>query len=152
MTFAYLFTPFVAWFTAGTLKFIVNSIKAKQSAHKLIGYGGMPSNHSAIVSSITALIAIKEGIEHPAFGVALTFSFIVMLDAASLRRQVGVHASYINKQLTAKSFDHPQKSLNLPLLRERMGHSPIEILAGIVVGILVATLINAIEPAIIAAL
>lgn len=122
--------PFLAWLIAGCLKFLINSMKAKKLAFGLIGYGGLPSNHSAIVSSMVTLIALKEGIDTPAFGVALTLAFIVMLDANSLRRAVGKHAVEINK--LAK--DDPEYQL----LRERMGHTKIEILAGISVGLLVA--------------
>ena len=128
--YVYLLTPFLAWLIAGCLKFLINSMKAKKLAFGLIGYGGLPSNHSAIVSSMVTLIAIKEGIDTPAFGVALTLAFIVMLDANSLRRAVGKHAVEINK--LAK--DDPEYQL----LRERMGHTKIEILAGISVGLLVA--------------
>lgn len=128
--YVYLLTPFLAWLIAGCLKFLINSMKAKKLAFGLIGYGGLPSNHSAIVSSMVALIALKEGIDTPAFGVALTLAFIVMLDANSLRRAVGKHAVEINK--LAK--DDPEYQL----LRERMGHTKIEILAGISVGLLVA--------------
>ncbi|MGA6137462.1 divergent PAP2 family protein [Acinetobacter dispersus] len=130
--YIYLITPFLAWLVAGCLKFLINSIKAKKLAFGLIGYGGLPSNHSAIVSSMAALIVIKEGIDTPAFGVALTLSFIVLLDANSLRRAVGKHAAAIN--LLAKNTPEYQH------LRERMGHTKIEILAGIVVGVFVAYL------------
>lgn len=133
MDFSYALTPFLAWLTAGVIKFIINSFKAKQLAFGQIGYGGLPSNHSAIVSSMTALIAFKDGIGHPAFGVALTFAFIVILDANSLRRQVGKHAVVINK-LAATMLDHQT-------LRERMGHTRIEIAAGILVGIAVAAFV-----------
>lgn len=128
--YLYLITPFFAWLVAGCLKFLINSIKAKHFTFSLIGYGGMPSNHSAIVSSTTALIAFKEGIYSPAFAVALTLSFIVLLDANSLRQQVGQHAKAIN-QINANT---PQKTW----LRERMGHSRIEIFAGVLTGICVA--------------
>lgn len=131
--YIYLITPFLAWLVAGCLKFLINSIKAKKLAFGLIGYGGLPSNHSAIVSSMAALIAIKEGIDTPAFGVALTLSFIVLLDANSLRRAVGKHAAAIN--LLAKNTPDYQH------LRERMGHTKIEILAGVLVGCLVAYLV-----------
>ena len=134
MDFSYVLKPFLAWLVAGVLKFLINSIKAKQLAFGLIGYGGLPSNHSTIVSSITTLIALKEGIGHPAFGVAITLAFIVMLDANSLRRQVGKHATAINK-LANVDLKHQS-------LRERMGHTLIEIVAGIVVGILVAVAVN----------
>ena len=131
---SYALTPFLAWLVAGVTKFIVNSIKARQWAFGLIGYGGMPSNHSAIVSSMAALIALKEGIGHPAFGVAITLAFIVMLDANSLRRQVGKQAQAINQLAT--------NTPNPPRLRERMGHTRLEIAAGIVVGIGVATAVH----------
>jgi acid phosphatase family membrane protein YuiD len=130
MDLSYALTPFLAWLVAGVLKFIINSIKAGQLAFGLIGYGGMPSNHSAIVSSVAALVAFKEGVDHPAFGVALALAFVVMLDANSLRRQVGKHAEAINR-LNVNTPD------SLPL-RERMGHTRWEIGAGIAVGIAVA--------------
>lgn len=135
MDCSYLLTPFLAWLVAGVTKFIVNSIKVKQLAFGLIGYGGLPSNHSAIVSSMAAIIALKEGIGHPAFGVAVALAFIVMLDAISLRRQVGKHAVAINK-LAAGASDHQT-------LRERMGHTRLEIAAGVTVGIAVAATVNA---------
>ncbi|MBV8659035.1 MAG: divergent PAP2 family protein [Burkholderiales bacterium] len=134
MDISYLITPFLAWLVAGTLKFGINSLKARQLSFEQIGYGGLPSNHSAIVSSTAALIALKEGIHHPAFGVAVTVAFVVMLDANSLRRQVGKHAAAIN-QLAASKQGHQT-------LRERMGHSRIEIAAGIAVGILVAVFVQ----------
>ena len=130
MDFSYLLTPFVAWLFAGILKFVINSIRAKKLAFGLIGYGGLPSNHSAIVSSMAALIAFKEGIGNPAFGVALTLAFIVILDASSLRKQVGIQAAAINR------LNH-NSTTELPL-RERMGHTVTEVIAGIVVGIAIA--------------
>ncbi len=130
MDFSYIATPLLAWIVAGSIKFMINSIKARKLAFGLIGYGGLPSNHSAITSSMAALIAFKEGIDCPAFGVAITLAFIVMLDANSLRHQVGKHATAINKlSISTKNYQ---------VLRERMGHTRIEIAAGILVGIAVA--------------
>lgn len=134
MDLSYAATPFAAWFVAGVCKFIINSVKARQLAFGLVGYGGLPSNHSAIVSSMAALIALREGIRHPAFGVAVTLAFVVMLDANSLRKQVGRQARAINK-LAAQADGHQP-------LRERMGHSKLEIAAGIAVGVGVASLVN----------
>ena len=135
MDLSYALTPFLAWLVAGVMKFSINSAKAKQLAFGLIGYGGLPSNHSAIVSSMAALIALKEGIGHPAFGVAITLAFIVMLDANSLRRQVGKHAVAINKLAVGVPDDQ--------YLRELMGHTLFEIAAGIAVGVAVAAAVNA---------
>jgi acid phosphatase family membrane protein YuiD len=135
MSYQYLVTPFVAWFFAGSLKFLINSVATKKVATTLIGYGGFPSNHSAIVCSMAVLIGLREGIENPAFGVAVTLAFIVMLDASSLRKQVGKQAEAIN-QVTRVSLP------SSPVLRERLGHSFIEILAGVAVGAFVALTIN----------
>jgi acid phosphatase family membrane protein YuiD len=132
---SYALTPFLAWLVAGVSKFAINSFKAKKLAFGLIGYGGFPSNHSAIVSSMAALIALKDGMGTPAFGVAVTLAFVVMLDANSLRQQVGKHATAINK-LAADTADHQA-------LRERIGHTRWEIAAGIAVGIAVAAMVNA---------
>ena len=132
---SYLLTPLLAWLLAGSLKFLINSCRAGQPAFGQIGYGGMPSNHSAIVSSMAALIALKHGIDHPAFGVALTLAFIVILDASSLRRQVGKQAQAINRL--------NQERTDVTPLRERMGHTRWEILGGVVCGVALACAVHA---------
>jgi len=130
MDIGYALTPFAAWLVAGCVKFAVNTIRAGRLAFWLIGYGGLPSNHSAIVSSIATLIALREGIGHPAFGVAVALAFIVTLDAVSLRGQVGKHAAAINRLVN----DSPARG---GALRERIGHTKIEVLAGVVTGVVV---------------
>ena len=117
--FEYIATPFLAWLMAGTLKFAINSVKAKRLAFDLIGYGGMPSNHTTIVSSVTFLILMREGLHSPALGLAVAVLFIVMLDAGSLRRQVGRHAAHLNE--LSHSTTH----------RERIGHTAVEMLMGL---------------------
>ena len=134
MDLSYLVTPFLAWLAAGSLKFVINSLRTRRWAFGQIGYGGLPSNHSAIVSSVAALIGFREGISHPAFGVALALAFIVILDAASLREQVGRQAQVVNRLAEADPGFVP--------LRERMGHSRVEIAAGIAVGMVVAWVIH----------
>jgi len=131
----YLITPFFTWLITGCTKFAINCLKEKRLAFDLIGYGGMPSNHSAIVSSITALVAFEEGLNSPAFGVALTFTFIVLLDANSLRNQVGKQAQAINTLIQ-------NHAVEIQPLRERIGHSRLEILAGLATGALCATLLH----------
>jgi acid phosphatase family membrane protein YuiD len=131
--FSYLSTPFLAWFIAGALKFMINYARHGGGAVGLIGYGGMPSNHTAIVASMTVLIALKHGIQEPAFGVALALSFIVVLDASSLRRHVGMHASALNS-LRKEDTDYAP-------LRERIGHSLAEIAGGLATGAVVACMV-----------
>ena len=134
MDLAYLATPLLAWLAAGGLKFAINSIRSGTAAFGLIGYGGLPSNHSAIVSSMATLVGLREGIGHPAFGVALTLAFIVVLDAHSLRRQIGRQAEAINKLTGSSPESQP--------LRERLGHGRLEIAAGIAVGAAVALVVQ----------
>ena len=137
----YLITPFIAWLITGITKFLVNCFREKRMAFHLIGYGGMPSNHSAIVSSTACLIALKEGINHPAFAVAITLSFIVLLDATSLRMKIAEQAKTINQLMS-----HSQLDTQKPL-RERIGHTKLEILAGILLGCAIAVCIHYISGA-----
>lgn len=129
MILTYALTPFVAWLVTGITKFAVNCLKEKRLALDRIGYGGMPSNHSAIVGSMVTLVGLREGIDSPSFGIALTLAFIVVMDAASLRRHVGRQAERINLLSADK---------NLHSLRERLGHTRAEIFCGLMVGAVVA--------------
>ena len=126
----YLIAPFLSWFVTGSVKFLLNSIKNKRFAFDLIGYGGMPSNHAAITSCMTFLIAFKDGINASSFGISLTFTFITILDAVSLRGEVGRHAVVLNK---IADIDYK--------LRERVGHTRVEIAVGILVGFIVALML-----------
>ena len=139
MDFSYIITPFLAWFIAGCAKFTINSLKTGRFAFDLIGYGGLPSNHSSIVSSVVAIIAFKEGLQEPALVIAIALALIVMLDANSLRRQVGRQAAAINK-LNRTANGSPANGA--PALRERIGHTGVEIFAGIFTGIVSAWLVN----------
>ncbi|MGO4382387.1 divergent PAP2 family protein [Pseudoduganella sp. RAF53_2] len=126
MDLAYLLTPVITWITVGPIKFLINSIRARRWAFNLVGNGGFPSNHSAVVSSMATLIALREGIGHPAFGVAVTLCFIVIIDANSLRQHVGRQAAAINR-IAKDAEDHKW-------LRERMGHTKVEIIGGLCTG------------------
>ena len=136
MDIAYLVTPLITWITVGPIKFVINSIKARKLAFNLVGNGGFPSNHSAVVSSMATLIALREGIGHPAFGVAVTLCFIVIIDANSLRQHVGKQAAAINR-VARDDQGHTW-------LRERMGHTLVEIAGGLCTGIAIAHAIHAI--------
>jgi hypothetical protein len=75
---SYAVTPLLAWLVAGSLKFAINSVRAGRPAFGLIGYGGLPSNHTTIVASIAALIALREGLDSPVFGLAVAVCFVVI--------------------------------------------------------------------------
>jgi len=127
MELIYLVTPVLTWMVVGPIKFFISSVRYRRWAFDLVGNGGFPSNHSAVVSSMATLIALREGMGHPAFGVAVTLAFIVMIDANSLRQHVGRHAVTLNRLHEGKA-DHL-------ILRERMGHTRVEIAGGILTGI-----------------
>jgi uncharacterized protein len=135
MELAYLLTPFLTWLVVGPIKFLINSARQRRWAFNLVGNGGFPSNHSSVVTSMATLIALREGMGHPAFGVAVTLAFIVMIDANSLRQHVGRHAAAINR-LAVNDTAHTA-------LRERMGHTVVEIAGGICTGIAMGFVANA---------
>jgi acid phosphatase family membrane protein YuiD len=127
MDISYLVTPVLTWLAVGPIKFLINSARQRRWAFDLVGNGGFPSNHSAVVTSMATLIALREGMDSPAFGVAVTLCFIVMIDANSLRQHVGRQAAAINR-LAGGAAGHTH-------LRERMGHTLVEIGGGIATGI-----------------
>jgi len=134
MDLTYLLTPLLTWLVVGPIKFLINSARQRRWAFNLVGNGGFPSNHSATVTSMATLIALREGMGSPAFGVAVTLCFIVMIDANSLRQHVGRQAAAINRLSDGKGAgDKP--------LRERMGHTLVEIGGGIVTGIIMGNLV-----------
>ena len=135
MDIAYLVTPLLTWITVGPIKFLINSVRARKWAFNLVGNGGFPSNHSAVVSSMATLIALREGIGHPAFGVAVTLCFIVIIDANSLRQHVGRQAAAINRLADGQPAHK--------WLRERMGHTVVEICGGLATGIAIGHLVHA---------
>jgi acid phosphatase family membrane protein YuiD len=135
MDISYLLTPALTWLVVGPIKFLITSARQRRLAFDLVGNGGFPSNHSAVVTSMATLIALREGIGHPAFGVAVTLAFVVMIDANSLRQHVGRQAAAINRLAGASAKP----------LRERMGHTLVEIGGGIVTGILVGYAIHSLS-------
>ncbi|MBV8802777.1 MAG: divergent PAP2 family protein [Gammaproteobacteria bacterium] len=120
---SYIIAPFFAYIVAGSIKFLINSIKNKRLAFKEIGLGGFPSTHNTITSTIASLIAFNEGIHSPALAVALGLVVIVGLDSIGLRKHIEEHASII-----AKYF--PEIAI-----RKKLAHSRIEALFGILLGI-----------------
>jgi len=110
-------------------KFIAYSIRDKRVSPKyLVSSGGIPSAHSAFVSSLTVSLGWQQGFESPVFSTALVFSLIVMYDAFRLRGHVQNHAAYLSRL---------SKKLGLedePELSEMVGHSLGEVAWGIVIG------------------
>lgn len=124
----YVVAPALAWLASGSLKFCINSLRARRLAFDQIGYGGMPSTHVTIVSAPTALVYLEQGPATPLLGIGIALVIVVMLDARSLRGAVGAHAAALNAL----------RESHRPVLRERMGHAWHELAAGLVLGALVA--------------
>jgi hypothetical protein len=95
----------------------------------------MPSSHSALVISVTHAIGLFEGYDSPLFAVGVAFCMVVIYDATGIRRQAGKHAELINAMIRDLASGHPLKQEQL---REVLGHSPLEVLGGIILGIVVA--------------
>ena len=123
----YVLMPFVAWVAAGCLKFLINTVRSGKLAFNLIGYGGFPSTHTTVASSVAFLAGFTEGFDTPIFSIGLGFLIIVIIDAHGLRH-VGSQAKVLNR---LQDFEN---------LRERMGHTYFEIAGGIIFGALLAVI------------
>ena len=124
MNLKFFLLPFIAWIISGSLKFFINAFRQKSfsKAKNLIGYGGLPSTHSTIISSAIFFLGFSEGFFTPIFTLGLSIAMLFLMDAFTLRRKVGEHAKILN-QLQDKK-----------ILRERMGHSGLEIFCGVILG------------------
>ena len=113
------------------LTFLVR--EKKINVRRLVETGGMPSSHAASVMALSTCVGLREGFSSVLFSVVLFFSLIVMYDAAGLRRAAGRQATLLNRIL------HEHIQLPGPpheRLRELLGHTPIEVLVGAVIGVL----------------
>lgn len=124
-----IFIPFVAYVVATLLKGVFLWKKKTFNINAMLSTGGMPSGHSALVSSIATAVGIKYGPFDDHFAIVLVFAAIVIYDAMNIRYQSGLHAHALNKI-------RGEKQLN-----ESLGHLPSETFAGSVVGVIVAALL-----------
>lgn len=128
-----------AWLTAQVLKTIINYFSTKTfNAERLIGAGGMPSAHSAFVCSLVMATAEKCGFSSPEFAISLALATVVMYDAMGVRRAAGEQAKTINKMVEELSKNNNVEAGRK--LKELLGHTPLEVLGGAIVGIVVSML------------
>ena len=97
----------------------------------------MPSSHSASVCALATACCIREGFGSPAFGISMVLAFIVMRDAMGMRRQVGEHAKVLNRLFKNLSDSLNDPELTEKALEELAGHTPLQVFAGMILGILV---------------
>jgi acid phosphatase family membrane protein YuiD len=136
--YKYIIVPFLVWFAIQLFKFVYDLIKNKKFNFKrLMQAGGMPSSHSGVVVSLTTMIGKNVGITSPLFAVSLIFSFIVMYDAAGVRRAAGKQAKLLNKIVETPGLTGLQVSEKLV---EVLGHTPVQVVVGAAIGVIVGLL------------
>ena len=139
MTNKYIYVPVMLWFFIQTFKVICDLIKTKKFNFKrIMGAGGMPSSHSAIVVSLATLIGKYEGVDTAIFAMSVVFAFIVMYDAAGVRRAAGKQAKLLNKIVETPGLSSIQVQEKLV---EVLGHSPIQVIVGALLGVMVGIIV-----------
>ncbi len=131
---------FLAWASAQALKVLLTLVISKRFDHsRVLGAGGMPSSHAAMVCALTTAIAIHDGVGSSIFALSFCVSCVVMYDAAGVRRSAGKSAAVLNhlvEDLVKNGF-----VLNEERLKELVGHTPIQVFAGALLGVLVGALV-----------
>jgi acid phosphatase family membrane protein YuiD len=135
----FLLAPLVAWAIAQAAKVILTSMHQRRlNLRVLAETGGMPSSHAAIVMGMTSAVGKYAGASSASFAIALIFSFVVMYDAAGLRRAAGRQAAILNRLV--EDLVH-MRGMQEQRLRELLGHTPVEVLVGAVLGIAVGLIL-----------
>ena len=130
----------LSWAIAQSLKVILTlCISRKFDGSRIWGSGGMPSSHSALVCAMVTVIGFHEGFSSTVFALAFCFAGVTMYDAAGVRRSTGKNAAVINHMLddlATRGF-----FLDEERLKELVGHTPLQVLAGALLGIFMGTLL-----------
>ncbi|MBR2041882.1 MAG: divergent PAP2 family protein [Oscillospiraceae bacterium] len=138
ITNKFFITAVVSWTVAQVLKVIIHAIINKTwDFERLFGDGGMPSGHSATVSSLATISALTYGFGSFEFAVTAILAIIVCHDAMGVRLEAGKHAKLLN--ILVDSFEKfSKKELPEVVLKEFVGHTPLQVITGIILGILCA--------------
>ncbi|MDR0821202.1 MAG: divergent PAP2 family protein [Oscillospiraceae bacterium] len=134
-----LIAALVSWLIAQLIKTMYHIIRYRKiSWERLLGSGGMPSSHSAAVCALCAVVARMGGVASLWFSLASMFALVTMYDALGVRRAAGRHAREIN--LLKRRFDADGMKQSQKELKELLGHTPLEVLCGLILGIGVGTM------------
>ena len=129
----YIYVPFLLWFGIQAFKVIYDLVTThKFNFKRILGAGGMPSSHSAVVVSLATLIGKNQGVDSPLFAVALILAFVVMYDAAGVRRAAGKQAKLLNKLIETPGLSTGEVSEKLV---EVLGHTPLQVIVGALIGL-----------------
>ena len=135
----YIYVPFLLWFFIQCFKVVWDLVKTKRFNFKrVLGAGGMPSSHSAVVCSLATLVGKNIGFSTPEFGIAFILAIIVMYDAAGVKRAAGKQAKLLNKIVATPGLSALQVQEKLV---EVLGHTPLEVIVGAVIGVVVGIII-----------
>ena len=133
-----LMTCLTSWFIAQVLKIVITFYYSKKiDVTRFIGSGGMPSSHTSFVMSLATAIGKIHGWNSSIFAIAIAFAFVVMYDAAGVRRAAGYQAKILN--MIIDDLAH-HKHLGNERLKELIGHTPKEVFAGAALGIIIANI------------
>jgi len=139
----YLYVPIIAWLIAQIIKTVIEVIKGDADIKYLYASGGMPSAHSAVVVSLAGYTFYHQGANSPLFGVTAIIAGIVMYDSFGVRRSSGEQAKTLNKLIGEMARNgNLRKPDDFAKLREVLGHQPLEVIVGAMLGALVATLFS----------
>lgn len=131
----FLYVPLIVWFFIQSFKVIYDLVTTKKFNFKrIIGAGGMPSSHTAVVTTLAAMVGKSQGFDTPIFAMAVIFSLVVMYDAAGVRRAAGKQARLLNKIVETPGLSGVEVQERLV---EVLGHTPLQVLVGAVIGIAV---------------
>ena len=136
----YIFgTTVAAWVIAQSIKVLLGIFREKRFNFRwFVGTGGMPSSHAAGVSALSTSVGVAYGFDSALFAVTLVFTLIILFDSQGVRFSTGKMAGVLNKMLDDIYW---KKRLDDKQLKEFLGHTPIEVFAGIALGILVSLLL-----------
>lgn len=138
LTNPFFITPVVAWLISQVIKTILYAIEHKKIVwSRLIGDGGIPSCHSATVASLAFICTLVYGTHSFQCAISLILAIIVCHDAMGVRQEAGKHAIVLNRLLRGEQKEH-LKALGQEQLSEHVGHTPVQVFAGVGVGIGVA--------------
>lgn len=130
----YIAIPILLWFLIQCFKVAWDLITTRKFNFKrILGAGGMPSSHSAVVTSLATLIGKNEGFNSPIFALSIIFACIVMYDAAGVRRAAGKQAQLLNKIINTPGLSGLQVQEKLV---EVLGHTPTQVFVGALIGII----------------
>lgn len=139
ITNKYIILPFILWFGIQLFKLIYDLITTKKFNFKrILGAGGMPSSHSAVVASIATLIGKYQGVDSPIFALSLVVAFVVMYDACGIRRAAGKQARLLNKIIETPGLTKIEVSEKL---QEVLGHTPTQVFVGALIGIVAGVIV-----------